>query len=137
MSETSTISKLKSILILEDKAIELETTKLLLTRLPYKVASASNGLEGLRYLKDNPNTVSLILSDIEMPEMDGLAFLSKIKADPALKAIPLILLSGALEETIKKGLALGAEGYVNKLYASSQLYAEIARVMAKHNKELQ
>lgn len=137
MSETLTISELDSILILEDKAIELETTKLLLARLPYKVASASNGLEGLRYLKDNHNTVSLILSDIEMPEMDGLAFLEKLKADPALKAIPVILLSAALEETIKEGFALGAEGYVNKLYASAQLYTEIARVMAKRNKELQ
>jgi CheY-like chemotaxis protein len=79
--------------------------------------------------------VSLIISDINMPEMDGLEFLSRIKADPALKAIPVILLSGAPNTEIQKGRDLGAEGYVNKLYASAELYTEIDRVMAKHNKE--
>ena len=136
MSETLTLPELDTILVLEDELIYLKSTKLLLTRLPYKVASASNGLEGMQYLKNNPNTVSLILSDIKMPVMDGLAFLSRIKADPAFKAIPVILLSGAPEWEIKKGRDLGAEGYVNKLYASAELYAEIDRVMAKHNKDV-
>ena len=125
------MSKAPTILILEDETTLLECTKLLLKDLPYKIASAPNGKEALQYLRNNPETVSLILTDINMPSMDGLEFLSVIKLDPILKKIPVILQSAATNEEIQRGLDMGADLYLVKPYTRVDLFTAIIKVLVK------
>ena len=63
--------------------------------------------------------------------MDGLEFLSIIKADSALRKIPIILQSAASDEEIQKGLRMGAEFYLLKPYSGVDLYTTIIKVLAK------
>ncbi|HLH77494.1 MAG TPA: response regulator [Candidatus Binataceae bacterium] len=80
------------ILIVEDDRDTREAISQILTEEGFKVAQAANGLEALRYLRQERN-VGLILLDLMMPVMDGLQFRSLQARDPALASIPVIALT--------------------------------------------
>ena len=85
-----------------------------------KVESVPNGLEALKYLKnespyENAITPSLIILDIHMPVMDGHSFLKKIKNEPELCRIPIILMSSSDENSdILESYNLNANSYIRK-----------------------
>ena len=79
----------------------------------YRVLIAVDGMEALSQL--HTNSVDLIVSDVEMPRLDGFGLLQEIKKDPVLAKIPLILVTSLEKrEDKERGLALGAEGYLVK-----------------------
>lgn len=89
---------------------------------------ASNGEEALRLLKDE--WIDAILTDINMPVMDGETLLRRLTADPVMKSIPAIVIStDATESRIDRLLALGARGYVTKPFAPEDLRAELERTL--------
>lgn len=108
------------ILIVEDSAIQAEMLRRLLVREGYEAVVAGDGAEGLEDAqKQKPN---LILSDINMPVMDGFEMCSKIKQDVALRDIPLILLTQFYEpEEVLTGLEAGADAYITKPYKEDYL----------------
>ena len=85
-----------------------------------KVHEANDGAEGLAALGANP--VGLILSDINMPNMDGIEMLSKIKANDAFKSVPIIMITTeGSQEKVLQALQLGASGYVRKPFTPDQI----------------
>ena len=80
-----------TILIVEDDPMIVEMLTALLQMEGYTVISASHGIEGLAQLQHH--TVDLVLSDIYMPERDGVAFYRHLRADPAYQALPFIFMS--------------------------------------------
>src|ERR1700690_2867274 len=75
-----------------------------------KVLEASDGLEALAKLRTE--TVGLILSDINMPNMDGIEFLSKLKEDPSFKSVPILMVTTeGSQAKVMQALELGATGY--------------------------
>ena len=105
----------KSILLVEDDEFlaELYATKLQLEG--FEVALAVDGEKGLQMTKDlKPD---LILLNIILPKMDGFEVLAAVKKDPALKSIPIILLTNlSQKDEVKKGLDLGAIDYLIKAH---------------------
>jgi cellulose synthase/poly-beta-1,6-N-acetylglucosamine synthase-like glycosyltransferase/CheY-like chemotaxis protein/GGDEF domain-containing protein len=103
----------KSILLLEDDLVLSEVFALALTNAGYAVDTVTNGREGLAFL--DQSIPDLIISDIMMPEMDGLEFLTKIREHPSLRFVPVILLTtkSALQDVVK-GFELGADDYLAK-----------------------
>ncbi len=101
------------ILIVEDDSF---LVKMYLERLQdenFVVAVASNGEEGLQ--KAQTEKPDLILLDMILPKMNGFDFLKQIKADPALKNIPVIILSNlGQDQDIEQGRQLGAVDYLLK-----------------------
>lgn len=85
-----------------------------------KVHEASDGGEALEKLKTEK--VGLILSDINMPNMDGIEFLTKLKADAAFKSVPVLMVTteGA-QAKVMQALELGAAGYVKKPFTADQI----------------
>lgn len=81
----------------------------------YDVALATNGEEGLRLAeKDDP---ALILLDLLMPKMDGFEMLEKLKANPNLKDIPVLVLTNlGQREDVERCMKLGAVGYIIKAH---------------------
>jgi PAS domain S-box-containing protein len=100
---------------------------------PYcEVEMVSDGLAAMVAARRQPP--DLILSDIMMPEMDGLQLLAQLRNDPALKTIPVILLSArAGEEAQIEGLQMGADDYLVKPFDKRAL---LARIKANLNLEL-
>lgn len=77
------------------------------------VRLAVDGLEALTRLR--AEQVDLVISDIQMPRLDGFGLLQAVKADQALKSVPVILVSSLeAREDRERGLALGADAYVVK-----------------------
>ena len=86
---------------------------------------AGDGIEALERLKGHK--VDLILSDINMPNMDGLEFLGKLKADGALKTVPVIMVSTEGSQTkVLEAVQLGAAGYVRKPFTPDQIKDKLA-----------
>jgi two-component system chemotaxis response regulator CheY len=85
-----------------------------------KVHEASDGNEGLEKLKTEK--VGLILSDINMPNMDGIEFLTRLKADDALKDVPVLMVTTeGSQAKVMQALELGAAGYVKKPFTADQI----------------
>jgi CheY-like chemotaxis protein len=99
----------------------------------YSVQTSINGLEALKYLKDNAPDV--ILSDVVMPELDGLALLEKIKSDPLLRSIPVVLFSAksALDSRLT-GLQAGADYYLPKPFNPEELKWILRNITSKIEK---
>jgi len=85
-----------------------------------KVHEASDGREALEMLKTE--TVGLILSDINMPNMDGIELLSKLKADEAFASVPIVMVTTeGSQARVMQALQLGAAGYVRKPFTAEQI----------------
>ena len=85
-----------------------------------KVVEAGDGLEALEMLRLQP--VNLILSDINMPNMDGIQLLTELKSKAESKHIPVIMITTEGGEVkVMEALELGASGYVRKPFTSDQI----------------
>jgi two-component system, chemotaxis family, chemotaxis protein CheY len=89
---------------------------------------ASNGAQALELL--HTEWVDAILSDINMPEMDGEELLQRLEADEALRNIPVIIIStDGTKSRVERMLDLGARGYVMKPFRPEALRAELERTL--------
>jgi len=89
-----------------------------------EILEASDGQEALDVLKNSK--VDLVLSDINMPNMDGLAFLREKSADSAIKDIPVIMITTeAGEDVIGEARSLGAAGSIKKPFTPDQINATV------------
>ena len=93
-----------------------------------EVLEADDGVDALR--KMAASKLDIILTDINMPIMDGLKLVKRVRSDEALKAIPIIIITteGA-EEDRERGLALGANAYICKPIQSSHLIKTISDLL--------
>ncbi len=112
------------ILVIDDDPKLLELVKYILQREGYMLFFALTGEQGIKVTKkEKPD---LILMDIMLPKMDGLEAISKIKNDPSLKDIPIIILSALGQEMdIVEGLNRGAVSYIVKPFSYHVLLNEI------------
>ena len=101
----------------------------------HNIASFSNGLEAWNYIstfaqsEDVLKNVALVVSDIEMPQMDGHRLTKLIKSDENLKKIPVFLFSSLIDETMKrKGVSVGADEQFSKPQIAGLIQAMIARL---------
>jgi two-component system chemotaxis response regulator CheY len=94
----------------------------------FELVHAGDGQEGLQRLGEQAD-IDLILLDINMPNMNGLEFLNKVKQDAALADIPVIIVSteGKEEDTIR-GLEAGAAAYIRKPFRSEEILSIIERL---------
>ena len=105
-----TKSNMDTILVIDDDSVVRDLMSRFLTRLGFHVVAAASGEEGLRLAKQvNPLVVTL---DVIMPDCDGWAVLNKLKADPELSEIPVIMVTVVDNETM--GFELGASNYLIK-----------------------
>lgn len=84
------------------------------------VHEAGTGIEGLDVLRTKP--VDLILSDINMPTMDGLEFLRQIRAQNLAPGVPVVMITTeSSEEHVKQAILAGARGYIRKPFTAEQV----------------
>jgi two-component system cell cycle response regulator DivK len=114
----------KTILVVEDQEDNRQILRDLLSNSSYEMLEAENGAEALSAVaKQRPD---LILMDIQLPVMDGYEATRRLKADPATKSIPIIVVTSyALSGDEGKARAAGCDGYVTKPYSPRALLAKI------------
>ena len=111
----------KTILIVDDSGSLRTVVNLSLTRAGYQVVEAGDGQEALERLK-KLDKVHLIVSDVNMPRMDGITFLKQVKADPRTKFTPVVMLTTENQaEKMEQGRAAGAKAWITKPFQPSQL----------------
>jgi two-component system chemotaxis response regulator CheY len=92
------------------------------------VLEASNGAEGLDLLRSKQ--VDLILSDINMPSMDGLEFLRQIQAQKLAQNVPVVMITTeSSEEHVKQAIQAGAKGYIRKPFTAEQVKERVLSLL--------
>ncbi|MFA5074372.1 MAG: response regulator [Nitrospirota bacterium] len=112
---------MKNVLLVEDSKSIRSMMRVALERdKDYFFVEAENGFEALKLLPTRK--FDLIITDINMPDINGLELISYVKSNPLYAAIPLVIVSTEKsEEDKKRGLALGAVGYVGKPFTEEEL----------------
>ena len=113
------------VLVVDDSITVRRVTQRLLQREGYRVSLAADGLQALERLQQERPTV--VLSDIEMPRMDGFDLVRNIRSDPRLAALPVIMITSRIAEKHREhARELGVDHYLGKPYAEDELLALVA-----------
>jgi len=122
--------RLGRVLLVEDEQDVAEMIRYNLTKEGYDVVLCSNGNEALRLARENRPDVLLL--DIMIPQLNGWEVCRRIKKDPELATIPVIMVSGRVEEGDKVlGFEVGADDYVTKPFSPRELIARIRAVLRR------
>jgi CheY-like chemotaxis protein len=134
------MNPLKRILLVEDNPLDVDLTLSALgeSLLANEVTVVRDGVEGLDYLfmrgkfaGRDPGLPAVVLLDIKMPKLSGIDVLRKMKADPVLKSLPVVMLTSSKEEPdLKACYALGVNAYVVKPVDFQQFVDAVKQVGA-------
>ena len=122
----------RRILVVDDALTVRELQRNILERAGFEVRLANDGKQALSRLAEEPS--DLVLTDIEMPNMDGFGLTEAIRAHPSLTNIPVLILSSRSSETARqRGLDAGADGYIIKSgFDEGSLLAAVNRLLGAH-----
>lgn len=124
-----------SILVVDDSAMVSSLLKDYFEKMGYQVYTASNGKDALEIAKRE--VPELIISDINMPIMDGWGFIACVKDIPGLREIPFVFLTVENQDLdIKMAIDLGAAGYITKPFSFEELRATVETLLRKERHEI-
>jgi len=119
------------ILVVDDSEIIRVQLNTDLVEAGHEVLEADNGLNGLQVLNENPD-VRLVISDVNMPEMDGISMCQKIHENDKFVDIPVIMLTTQSNPELKaKSKGFGVIAWVTKPYKSKTLLGGVAKILSK------
>ncbi|HEV7844384.1 MAG TPA: PAS domain S-box protein, partial [Pyrinomonadaceae bacterium] len=124
-----------TILVVNDTVEVLELLTLLLTHEGYRVVSASDGRSALEMARQTEPDI--VISDVVMPEMDGLEFCRHLKEDARTRDVPVLLVSAVRtgEDDSLTGLVAGADDYLEIPFRRQELLVKVARLTERHRVE--
>jgi two-component system chemotaxis response regulator CheY len=119
----------RSILIVEDSSTTRALIRAIIEEMgDFQTVEASSGFDALKLLPTQE--FDLIITDINMPDINGLEFINFMKSNPKYKDLPLIIVSTERsEEDKKRGMALGAKAYITKPFKANELQEVIKKVI--------
>ena len=118
------------ILIVDDDKTTRKLLSLYLKGSGFEVVTAENGLNALEKLGSEP--VQLVLTDLNMPYMDGIEFLKAMKSNPGTSHIPALMLTTETdEEERQRAISAGADGYLSKPVTSEVVAAKIRQMISE------
>ncbi|WP_186457492.1 response regulator [Nitrospirillum amazonense] len=118
----------KTVLSVDDSSSVRQMVKLTLSGAGYDVVQASDGAEGLAKAKDT--VVDLVVTDLNMPVMNGLDLIRALRQLPAYRGVPILFLTTESDADMKQAAkAAGATGWITKPFQQEQLVAVVRKVL--------
>ena len=117
----------ETILIVDDEPFILETAQDILEAHGYRVLTAENGRDGLDLWLDRRDDIDVVLTDVMMPVMDGLALIRAIRADAP--TLPILAASGMMGEKADQVMAAGADRFLSKPFTVDRLTATLREML--------
>ncbi|RME63832.1 MAG: response regulator [Nitrospirae bacterium] len=124
------MGKVKNILIIDDSESTRRFVRTILEDLSEEIVvhEATTGLEALKVLPKED--FALIVTDINMPDVNGLELINFVKKTDAFKSIPIIIISTERsEEDVKRGLSLGADAYITKPFRPEDITEKVKNIL--------
>jgi two-component system chemotaxis response regulator CheY len=119
----------KQILVVDDSVTMRQMVSFTLTSAGFEVIEAGDGQEAVGKLNGGARP-NLVITDLNMPKMDGISLIKAVRAMPTLKLTPILMLTTESDETKKKeGQTAGATGWIVKPFNPEQMLKVIAKVM--------
>lgn len=121
---------MKKVLIVDNSATIRDHVSLVLKQAGFAVVEASDGAEGASLL-DTDDDIGLVIVDVNMPGMNGIEMLEKVKRDPRHAALPMVVLTteGQLS-LIRRAKSAGARAWIVKPFDTTQMIAVAQKLMA-------
>ena len=120
----------KKILIVDDSVTIRQQLNFTLSKGGFQVVEAVDGNDGIAKLKEHAD-VALVISDVNMPNMNGLEMVEAIKGNPAHAALPIVMLTTeGSTELIERAKKAGAKGWLVKPFKPEQIVAAVTKLAA-------
>ncbi len=117
-----------TILIVDDSVSIRQSVRFILEQNGYTVIEAADGLEGLKRLSESK--VQLVISDINMPNMDGLTMVKKVRETEGIKFLPILVLTTESQgSVVEEGKKAGATGWIVKPFNNEKLIETIKKII--------
>lgn len=117
----------KTIMTVDDSASVRQMVKFTLSDAGYAVIEAVDGQDALAKFTTG---VNLVITDLNMPNLDGIGLIRSLRANPACKGIPILMLTTESQEARKQeGKAAGATGWIVKPFTTQQLLAVVKKLL--------
>ncbi len=118
----------KKILVVDDSTAIRQSVTFVLQQEGFETVEAADGAKGLEQIKSTP--VDMVVSDVNMPNMDGITMVSKIREIADFKFIPIIILTTESQTSkMDEGKAAGATGWIVKPFTSEKLLAVVNKLL--------
>jgi len=118
----------KKILVVDDSKAIRQSVTFVLEQNDFEVLDAEDGLDALEKLGDQQ--VDLIITDVNMPNMNGIELIQEVRRQERLKFVPILVLTTESQNSIMdKGKAAGATGWIVKPFSTDKLLAAVRRVI--------
>jgi two-component system chemotaxis response regulator CheY len=119
----------KKILIVDDSKTIRQQVSFTLKKGGYTVIEAEDGLQGIEKLKAEGGEIAMVISDVNMPNMNGLEMVEAISKDASLNKVPIVMLTTeGSSELISRARAAGAKGWLVKPFKPDQLIAAVTKL---------
>lgn len=118
----------KKILIVDDSKAIRQSIRFVLEQNEYQVLDAEDGLDALEKLENG--TVDLIITDVNMPNMNGIELIQALRGKEGFKFVPILVLTTESQNSVmEKGKAAGATGWIVKPFSTDKLLAAVRKVV--------
>ncbi len=118
----------KTIMTVDDSPSVRQCVRIALSSAGYGVIEAADGQEA--FAKFQVSTANMLITDLNMPNVDGIELIKKIRATPAGKFIPIIFLTTESDEAVKsRARAAGASGWISKPFNEEKLLAVVKKLL--------
>ena len=123
--EESTVGK--TVLVVDDSAAVRQSISYVLGTAGYEVIEAVDGMDALAKLPTPP--VSLVVTDVNMPNLDGIGLIRKVRENPAYKFVPIIVLTTESQNSkMDEGKSAGATGWIVKPFSAEKLLSVVKKI---------
>jgi two-component system chemotaxis response regulator CheY len=118
----------KTILVVDDSGSVRQQVSMVLKRAGFTILQAADGKEGVAMIDANRN-IAMVICDINMPNMNGLEMVEKVKGQPQNKSLPILMLTtDGQPSLVKRAKAAGAVGWIVKPFDAIQLVQTVERL---------